>query len=139
MSNINPYITFEGNCREAMTFYHECIGGELDMQTIEGSAIEAQCPPSMKHQILHSALTKDALVLMASDLVPEKLTQGNNITLNINCASEAEINSIFTKLSAGGKIKEPLAVMFWGATYGSFIDKFGIRWMVNYDQKIQPQ
>lgn len=139
MTNINPYISFDGECRDAMTFYHQCIGGELDMQMIEGSAIETQCPPEMKHQILHSALTKDSLVLMASDLVPEKLNKGNNITLNINCSSEDEINSLFAKLSTGGTIKDPLAVMFWGAMYGSFIDKFGIRWMLNYDKNIQPQ
>ena len=138
MTQINTYITFSGNCREAMTFYHECLGGDLDLQPIGGSPVEAECPTAMRDHILHAALTKDALLLMGSDMVgPEGYVKGNNVALSLTCRSEEEINRFFSKLSEGGKIIHPLRVEFWGATFGVFTDKFGIRWMLSYDKKLQ--
>src|SRR5436305_7509417 len=100
MTQINAYINFDGNCREAMTFYKDCIGGELSMQTVEGSPIEAQCPPGIKHHILHASLMKDDLVLMGSDMQePGGFTKGNNIALSLSCSSDEEIKTFFSKLS----------------------------------------
>jgi len=135
MAQINAYLNFNGNCREAMTFYKDCLGGELTVQTVEGSPVETQCPPSMKHQVLHASLLKDSLVLMASDMVgPDGFIKGNTISLSLNCRSEKEINAFFSKLSAGGQITHPLEKEFWGATFGVLTDKYGIRWMLNYDK-----
>ena len=136
MTQINAYVNFSGNCREAMTFYKECLEGELTLQTVEGSPIEAQCPAAMKHQILHSTLMKDgSLLLMGSDMAgPEGITNGNNIALSVNCSSEKEINEFFSRLSDSGKIIDPLKEQFWGAIFGVLTDKFGIRWMFNYDK-----
>ncbi len=58
MAQINAYLNFNGNCREAMQFYKSCLGGELTVQTVEGSPIEFQCPVSMRHHVLHSSLLK---------------------------------------------------------------------------------
>ena len=136
MALINAYINFEGNCREVMTFYKECFGGELNMQTIEGSPIEAQCPAAIKHQILHASLSKDELLLMGSDMQEPggNFTKGNNIALSLNCSSDDEIKTYFSKLSEGGRISHNLMESFWGATFGVLTDKFGIRWMLNYDK-----
>jgi PhnB protein len=136
MTQVNAYLNFNGNCREAMTFYKEAIGGELTLQTVEGSPMEAQCPAAMKHHILHSSLTKDSLLLMGSDMVgPEGFIKGNTIALSLNCSSEDEIESCFSNLSSGGQVNHPLAKQFWGATFGALTDKFGIRWMFNYDKR----
>lgn len=133
MTQINAYIGFNGNCRDAMTFYKECIGGELNLQTVEGSPMENQCPGVMKHHILHSSLTKNGLILMGSDMVgPDGFQKGNNIALSVNCSSEEEINAFFSKLSDGGKIIDPLKQQFWGAMFGVLKDRFGITWMFNY-------
>lgn len=138
MTQINTYLNFNGNCQEAMNFYKDCIGGELTIQTVEGSAIEAQCPAAMKNQILHSTLTKDALLLMGSDMIgPDGFIKGNNISLSLNCSSEDEINNFYNKLSEGGHIIDPLKQQFWGALFGVFNDKFGIRWMLSYDKQLQ--
>lgn len=136
MTQINGYINFEGNCREAMTFYKDCLGGELNMQTVEGSPIEAQCPPSIKHQILHASLVKDGLLLMGSDMQEPggNFIKGNNIALSLNCSSDEEIKTFFSKLSEGARISHNLMESFWGATFGVLTDKFGIRWMLNYDK-----
>jgi len=135
MTQINAYLNFNGNCREAMNFYKDCLGGNLTLQTVEGSPIEAQCPTGMKHHILHASLTKDALLLMGSDMVgPDGYVKGNTIALSLNCSSEDEINNFYTNLSEGGKIIDPLKVQFWGAMFGVFNDRYGIRWMLMYDK-----
>ena len=140
MTQINAYLNFNGNCREAMTFYKECLGGELTIQPVEGSPIEAQCPPAMKHQVLHASLLKDSLVLMASDMTgPDGFIKGNTISLSLNCSSQKEIETFFTKLSSDGHITHPLKKEFWGATFGVLTDKYGIRWMLNYDQNLKNQ
>ena len=136
MTQISAYLNFNGNCREAMTFYKNCLGGELSFQTIKGSPMEAGCPSGMKHQILHSSLTRNGLILMGSDMVSsEGLNVGNNISLALNCSSEEEINSFYSLLSEGGKIIEPLKLQFWGAMFAAFKDKMGITWMLTYDRK----
>ena len=138
MAQINAYLNFNGNCREAMTFYKKCLGGELTVQTVEGSPIEFQCPPSMKHQVLHASLLKGNLVLMASDMIePEGFIKGNTISLSLNCNSEREIKTFFARLSAGGRVTHPLEKQFWGATFGVLTDKYGIKWMLNYDKTLE--
>ncbi|MDB5086510.1 MAG: glyoxalase, partial [Mucilaginibacter sp.] len=71
MSTINSYLTFSGNCREAMTFYQQCLGGELVFQTIGESPLSEKMPKKMKDFILHATLTKGNLLLIGSDMVPE--------------------------------------------------------------------
>lgn len=138
MTQINAYVGFNGRCREAMTFYKQCLGGELTLQTFGESPMAAQCPAGMKDQILHSSLAKDGLLLMGSDMVgPDGFTQGNNIALSVNCSSEEEINTFFSKLSEGGKVIDGLKTQFWGAIFGVITDRFGINWMFNYDKNQQ--
>lgn len=132
MAHLNPYLNFDTNCREAMNFYKECLGGELFLQTVsELPAMAAQMPPQMKDSILHSSLTSGDIVIMASDLSREKRIEGNTVHLCINCNSENELNSFFSKLSAGGKVTEPIADMPWGAKYGALTDKYGKHWIFN--------
>lgn len=135
MTFINAYLNFDGNCREAMNFYKDCLGGELALQTVEGSPIEAQCPTGIKHHILHASLMKDGLILMGSDMQgPEGFVKGNTIALSLNCSSEEEINEFYSNLSKDGKISHALTEQFQGAKFGVLTDKFGIRWMLNYDK-----
>ena len=137
MKQINGYIGFNGKCREAMTFYHECFGGDLVLSTIEGSPIENMCPPAMKDQIMNSSLIlpDGNILVMGSDMTgPWGHIDGNNVSLLINCTSEEEINRLYTKLSEGGKIKDELKVQFWGDLFGVFEDRFGTNWMVIYSK-----
>jgi PhnB protein len=132
-TQLNPYIHFNGKCREAMTFYHECLGGELTMQKISESPMAAQLPSEMGANIMHSSLTSGAVVIMGSDMSNDP-TRGSDITLCLNCNSDDEINNYFTKLSQGGKVTTQLHQTFWGATYGEVTDKFGLHWMFNYSK-----
>ena len=131
-TQVNAYLNFNGNCREAMTFYRECLGGELVLQKVSESPMAAQMPSEAGANILHSTLHSDNIVLMGSDMIGSGLTRGNSIHLCLNCSGDEEIHSFFDKLSTGGKIKTPLHQTFWGATYGELTDKFGIEWMFNY-------
>ncbi len=138
MTQINAYLNFNGNCREAMTFYKQCLGGKLTLQTIEGSPVEDQCPAAMKDQILHASLLKENLELMASDMTgPDGFIKGNTIALSLNCSSEKEIKPFFSSLSSGGQISHHLEEQFWGATFGVLTDKYGTRWMLNYDKNLK--
>ena len=135
MTQVNAYVGFNGKCREAMTFYKECLGGELFMQTVGESPIKDQCPAGQQNDILHSSLTRNNVVmLMGSDMTsPEGYHAGNNIALSLNCSSEEEINTFFSKLSEDGKVIDDLKQQFWGAIFGVVTDKFGITWMFNYN------
>lgn len=132
MAQLNPYLNFNNNCREAMSFYKTCLGGELTFQTVsESPVMAAQMPAEMKDSILHSTLKTDDITIMASDLNSEKRIDGNTVHLCVNCNTEKELNSFFSSLSAGGRVTSPLADMPWGAKYGSLIDKYGKYWMFN--------
>ena len=134
MTYINAYLNFNGQCREAMHFYRECLGGELVMQKISESPMAARMPSEMGAKILHSSLTKDNLVLMASDMMGNNIVKGNSVSLCVNCSSDEEINSFFKNLSKDGNVHEPLHQSFWGATFGSLTDKFGVTWIFNYSK-----
>ena len=135
MTQINSYLTFNGNCREAMTFYKECLGGELVLQTVAESPMADKMPPQMKKSILHSTLTKGNLVLMGSDMVGEQgLIRGNTVSLMLNCNSEQEIKTVYKNLSKGGEATHPLENTFWGALFGDLTDKYGNHWLLNYQQ-----
>jgi PhnB protein len=133
MANINSYLTFNGNCREAMLFYKECLGGELTFQTIGESPISNKMPEQMKNSILHSTLTKGDMILLASDMVSAKgLIKGNAVSLMLNCNSEEEIRTVYEKLSAGGEQTHQLEHSFWGALFGDLLDKYGNQWLLHY-------
>lgn len=135
MGQLNPYLNFSNNCREAMNFYKECLGGKLILQTVgESPEMAAQMPPQMKDCILHSMLVSDGITIMASDLNREKRVEGNTIYLCINCNSEDEFQSFFSKLSAGGSVIQEPADMPWGAKYGELVDKYEKKWMFNFQQ-----
>jgi len=137
MTNIHSYLTFDGNCREAMTFYKNCLGGELRLQTIGESPLAEKMPQKMKKCILHATLTKGNLVLMGSDMVAEQgLKRGNTVSLMLNCGSETEIRKSYSKLSKGGKANHPLEVSFWGALFGDLTDRFGNHWLLHYHDNL---
>ena len=135
MTQIIPYLSFAGNCREVMTFYKECLGGELNLMTVAETPMAGQMPAEMGQQIMHANLSKNGWSLMASDMNPN-IQQGNTVNICINCNSEEELNSFFAKLSDGGTVHHPVSKFFAG-TMGDFSDKFGINWMLYYGENMQ--
>lgn len=136
MTTVNSYLTFNGNCREAMKFYKNCLGGKLSFQTVGESPLSEKMPAQMKKRIVHSTLTSENIVLMGSDMVNENgLVKGNAVSLMLNCSSEIEIKNSYKKLSQGGKQTDPLENTFYGAVFGGLTDKYGNHWLLNYNRK----
>jgi PhnB protein len=135
MMQLNAYLTFNGNCREAMTFYADCLGGELHFQTIGQSPLSDKLPAKMKDCILHARLATVNFVLMGSDISSDTgILRGNTISLFLNCESEEKIRTTFTKLAKGGIEKQPLEHSFWGALSGDLTDRFGNNWLLHYNE-----
>ena len=133
MKALHPYITFSGNCAEAMTFYRDCLGGELTLQSVRESPIAAQMPPAMQDQVMHSMLMIGELSLMASDMKPEWRTTGNSVSVMLHCSNEDELRKTFDALAADGIVRDPVNTQFWGGVFGALTDKFGIDWSLHYD------
>jgi len=134
---INPYLNFPGTTEQAFNFYKSVFGGEFTVlqrfkETPDGDKLSAE----LQQQIMHVSLPiAPGYILMATDAPAEmgfSLKQGNNYYIAISPDSKEEATRLFNGLSAGGKIEMELQDTFWGAYYGSFTDKFGIGWMVNY-------
>jgi len=121
-----------------MTFYHECLGGELEMQKISESPMAVQLPSEAGANILHSALVNDKMVLMGSDMLGGEVVKGNDISLCLNCQDEHEIERFFKNLSRDGRVRTPLHQTFWGSTSGELTDKFGVHWLLNYSKVQEP-
>lgn len=134
MPQLNVYIHFNGNCREAMEFYQKCLGGSLNLSTFAGSPLESQVPANMKDKIAHSRLEANGMIIAADDMMrPGVVTVGNNISLLVQSVSLKEIEPYFSRLAEGGKVVQPLTKAFFG-TFGIINDKFGISWVFQADK-----
>lgn len=134
MKEVVTYLNFDGNCREAMTFYAKCLGGELLLTPL--SETPGNHPPEAKNRIMHGRVNRagGSPVLMGSDTMPGMpFHPSAGFSISVMCESVHKIDRIFAALSEGGKIGMPLADQFWGARFGMFTDKFGIHWMLNFD------
>jgi PhnB protein len=134
MKSVTTYLNFNGNCRQAMTFYQQCLGVDLQLSPFPDPQGKPSTDP--KAGILHARLLRGAPILMASDTpAGESLKADNNLSfsVSIDCESPDEIERYFRALSQGGQVRLPLGDMFWGARFGMLTDQFGVQWMLNYD------
>lgn len=141
MTTVNVYLNFDGQCEEAFSFYKSVFGGEFsyigrfnEMPQDENNKLSE----ADGNKIMHVSLPISAETnLFGSDTVgawSPKLIQGNNYSISINASSKEEADRLFNGLSAGGQVTMPLENTFWGAYFGMFVDKYGINWMVNFDE-----
>jgi len=136
MTQLNPYLRFnDDKCKEAMTFYQACIGGELTFQTVGESPMSSEMPAEAHDKIMHATLKNGKIALFASDMMRDKAVVGDNIALSLNCESEKEIRDLFSKLSEGGEVFMPLETAFWGGLFGVLTDKYGVEWMLNFQKE----
>ena len=129
-SRLNPYISFKDSAKDAMEFYRDVFGGELNVSTF---GEYGQSDPGVADRVMHAQLETDrGFTLMASDTPPGmERTEGTNISISLSGDDEAELRGYFEKLSAGGEIGMPLEKQVWGDFFGDCTDKFGIKWLVN--------
>ncbi|WP_445455165.1 VOC family protein [Flavobacterium sp. HNIBRBA15423] len=143
MATVNIYLTFNGNCEEAFRFYQSIFGGEFSYfgRFKEMPKEEENCQPMDEadgDKIMHVTLPiSKETCLMGSDTGGEwasHFKQGNNFSVSINTESKKEADKLFNALSSDGQVIMPMNQTFWGAYFGMFTDKFGINWMVNFDE-----
>jgi PhnB protein len=133
MKFINPYLNFDGNTREAMSFYAGILGAELEIQSFGDVGMAEK--PEMKDLTMHASLRKGDVIIMASDTMPGMpFVPGNNVWININCESDEEIERLFQAFGEGGTVVMPVADQFWGAKFGMLKDRYGIHWMFNFEK-----
>ena len=135
---LTPYIHFAGNAEEALNFYKETLGGEIVSLNRYGDS-PMPVDEDYKQKIIHARLLFADNLLMISDTFKGNAVHTNgNIQLSVEMPDKPQLETVFSKLAAGGKITMPLQDQFWGATFGMLTDKFGVSWMFNYDNKMTP-
>jgi PhnB protein len=138
MTQINPYLNFNGNTEDAFNHYRNIFGGDFEMvMRFRDTPGCEEMPEAEKNGIMHIALMIGNNVLMGTD-VPKSMEQvkfGTNSSISISVDSRAEADRVFNGLAEGGNVQMPMDDMFWGAYYGMLTDRFGVQWMVSYDEK----
>jgi PhnB protein len=135
-SRLNPYISFSGNAREAMEFYHDVFGGDLSLNTF-GEYGSPDAPGADK--IMHATLETDSgFTLMASDTPSDmEFRPGNTMAVSLSGDDGDELRGYWQRLSDGGEVSVPLEKQMWGDEFGMCVDRFGVAWMVNIGQPEQ--
>lgn len=140
MTTINPWINFNGNAEEAFTFYKSVFGGEFTKLSRLKDLAGPEFPVAEKdaNKILYIALPIGMNILKGND-IPESMGRvnenENRSKISVNADSKEEADRLFNGLSAGGTVEMPIADSPWGSYFGMFRDKFGIEWMIEFDQK----
>ncbi|MBD2753241.1 VOC family protein [Spirosoma validum] len=137
---LNPYLFFDGNCREAMEFYKSVFGGELVLTTFGEGPADAHAEPKansadVKDQIMHARLSGDVVLLASDNPNGTEARNSNPFSLSLEGSDEQRLQTYFNKLSENGKVTAPLTRQFWGDVFGMVTDQFGINWMVSISQK----
>jgi PhnB protein len=131
-SRLNPYISFDGNTRQAMDFYKSVFGGSLTLSTFGESGAEDFDADKIMHSMLE---TDDGFTLMGADTPPGmEHNPGNNMAVSLSGDDANELRGYWEKLSDGGTVLVALEKQMWGDEFGMCVDQFGINWMVNISQ-----
>ena len=132
---LNPYLTFKGQCEEAFKFYAQCLGGTIQMSmTFGDSPMADQVPSEWRDKIVHATLLVGTTAVGGSDAPPDRYEPPKGISITIQLNDPAKAERIFQSLSEGGTVTMPLEKTFWAARFGMLVDRFGIPWMVNCEQ-----
>ncbi|TLV03208.1 VOC family protein [Dyadobacter luticola] len=128
--SIYPFLTFNGNCKEAMRFYQSCFGGELHFRYLGEAPYGRDLPQEMKELVLHASLVSEHVRLFASDMPGDDgLSKGNSISLLINMAQNDQLKSVFSKLSKKGEVTAPLSKNASRGQWATLKDRYAVQWI----------
>lgn len=140
MTKVNAYMTFNGDCEEAFSFYKSVFGGEFlyigrykDVPPTDRQTFRLENDEKIMHVSL--PISKETILMGcdSTEAYGQGTIFGNNISLSINLDNKEEADRLFNELSVGGQIKMSMSQTFWGAYFGMFTDRFGINWLINCD------
>lgn len=132
---MNPYLSFNGQCEAAFTFYERCFGGQLGaIFRYAGSPMASQVPEDWQDKVMHGSLTVGGQVLMGGDVVLAAYEAPKGFSLSLQMTSTSEAERIFHELAKEGRVTVPLEKTFWAARFGMVVDRFGIPWLINCEE-----
>ena len=134
---VNPYVFFNGNCEDALNFYHDALGAQTHMlMRYSDSPEPGNNPPGSDKLIMHARVQIGDSVVMFSDAVMGEPVKHDGFSLSIGSKDVAQAQRMFDALAAGGEVQMPFAKTFWSPGFGMLKDKFGIAWMVNVETQM---
>jgi PhnB protein len=137
---LNPYLSFKGECEAAFKFYEQCLGGRLGaIFRYAGTPLADQVPADWSDKVMHGSMTVGDQVLMGADAAPNHYEEPRGFSLSLNIKGTADAERIFHELAEGGRVVVPLEQTFWAARFGMLVDRFGIPWLINCDGSGQPE
>src|SRR5262249_42323731 len=136
---VNPYLSFKGDCEAAFEFYEQALGGQPGaIFRYAESPMTEKVPADWQDKVMHGSLTLGDQVLMGADVTPDRYEEPKGFSLSIHIKSTADAERIFNELASGGRVVMPLEKTFWAARFGMLVDRFGIPWMINCEGSEQP-
>ena len=126
-----PYLSFNGNCREALTFYAELFGSTKENFMPWNEEAIANIPEATTDHIMHGDINIKGIVIAGSDQFGDMYSSGGNVSLMMELDDLSDAEEKFTALADGGQIYMPFAETFWADGYGFCMDRFGIQWQIN--------
>jgi PhnB protein len=134
---LNPYLAFDGQCREAFEFYEKTLGGKIAfIQTMGESPMADQMPPEARNRVMHVTLHVGDQVLQGADAPPGQFTKPAGFCVALHFGTVPEGERVFNALAPGGKVQMPFQPTFWAKGFGMLIDRFGTPWIINAAQTI---
>ena len=134
---LNPYLAFDGRCREAFEFYETALGGTIAfIQTMGESPMAANTPPEAHGRVMHVTLHVGDQVLQGADAPPGNFTKPAGFCVAVHYDEPADGERVFNALATGGKVQMPFQATFWAKGFGMLIDQFGTPWIVNAGQVV---
>jgi PhnB protein len=132
---MNPYLTFNGQCEAAFKFYEKCLGARITfMMPHEGTPVANQVPSDWRNKILHASLQVGDRQLQGADCPPDHYQKPAGFSVKLDPKDAAEAERVFSALAENGTVQMPLQETFWAVRFGMLVDQFGIPWMINCGQ-----
>lgn len=132
---LNPYLSFNGQCAAAFKFYEQSLRGKIVMMMTHGdSPMADQSPAEWRDRIMHVRLEVGDRVLMGGDAPPDRAGKCSGFCVSISLDEPAEAERVFHALAEKGEVQMPIQPTFWSVRFGMLVDQFGIPWMVNCEQ-----
>ena len=130
MTNIQPYLFFNGHCEEALEFYRKALGAEVTAMMRYKDGPNAEIPPGFANKIMHANYRIGETQIMASDGRGDDELSFQGFALTLNVTAEADADRFFSALAEGGEVRMPLAKTFYSPKFGMVSDRFGVLWMI---------
>ena len=135
---MNPYLSFNGQCEAAFKLYEQCLGGQLGpIFRYAGTPLSDQVPADWQNKVMHGSLTIGEQVLMGGDVAPGSYEAPKGFSLSLHIKNTAEAERIFSELGEDGRVTLPLEKTFWAERFGMVVDRFGIPWLINCEGSAQ--